>query len=475
MLLLHARWLLPVAEPPIERGTVAVDGRHIAYVGPRAGAPRGVDHDLGDALLMPGLVDAHTHLELTAMRGLLDGVPLWRRHVAFARARAAVLTDAALLDAARLAIADGLRAGVTTFADSSASGVSLQAMVDAGVRGIMYQEVSGAAPEQRQPALVALRDAIERLRPLETELARLGVAPRSVYAVHEDLLIDACAYALAERLPIAIHLAESRAEVAFLREGAGEIADALRAAGVAVERRSYSPVHLLKELAVSDVARPLLVHCVALDETDVSFVAESGCPVVHCPTSDAALGHGIAPVVELLDAGVTVALGTESAVTGGRADVKEEARLAALLQRVRTGRPDAIGAARALEMATLGGARALGLDDRVGSLEVGKEADLAAFPLSSYAVPRGDPVAAAVFALAGTLASFVSVAGEVRVNRGELDGADPELTARVQRWADSLREWDEIERDGGTGNESASARRLAAAGTRRGGAPPPGI
>ena len=443
MLLLHARWLLPISEPPIEHGTVAVDGRRIAYVGPRAGAPRGEDHDLGDALLMPGLVNAHTHLELTGARGVLDEPSFWSRARRFAEARAAALfTDDALLDAARLGVAQGLRAGITTYGDSCSSGVALQAMVEAGVRGVMYQELVGPAPEQRESSLAALRDAIDRLRPLETELARLGVAPYAVYAVHEDLLIDACVYALGQHLPIAIHLAECAAEIEFLREGTGELADALRALGVPVDRRSHSPVHLLMELADSDVARPLLVHGVELDASDVSFIAESGCPVVHCPASNARRGHGIAPVAELLAAGVTVGLGTDAVADGERMDVLDQARLAVLLQRARTGRAEAIGAAQALELATLGGARALGLDDRVGSLEVGKDADLAAFPLASSRIaPTHDPVAAAVFALAGTPASFVSVAGSVRVDRGELRGADPDLPARVQRASEALLAW----------------------------------
>ncbi|HET7456725.1 MAG TPA: amidohydrolase family protein [Gemmatimonadaceae bacterium] len=431
MILYHARWLLPVSEPPIEYGTVAVDRRHIAYVGPRAGAPRGVAHDLGDVVLMPGLVDAYTRLELT-----LDG------RASAVRSPFATPADLPpfdrLLDAARLGIAAGLRAGVTTFGDSGASGAGLQAMTEAGVRGTMYQQLVGPEPgaEQRARALASLRDAIDRLRPLETDLARLGVAPLSTYAVHEDLLVDACAYALGERLPIAIRVAESDDEIALLREARGPLADSLRARGIPVERRSHSPVHLLKELGVTDVARPLLVHGVKLDESDVAFIAASGCPVVHCPTSNASLGHGIAPLVELFDAGVTVGLGSDAVASVARMDVLDEARVASLLQSVRTGQPGAVSADRALEMATLGGARALGVDDRVGSLEVGKEADLAAFQLlPTRVLPLRDPVAATVFALGGVAASFVAVAGTVRVADGRLVDGDQGLWTRLERSA----------------------------------------
>jgi len=444
----HARWLLPVAEPPIEHGTVAVDGARIAYVGPRAGAPRGPEQDLGDVLLMPGLVNAHAHLELTVMRGVLEGLSAPERTRRIARARAAVLSEAMLLDSARFGVAEGLLAGVTTYADSCASGVSIRAMGELGVRGVMYQEVAGPAPEERTGAFAALRSQIERLRPFESALVRLGVAPQSVYAVHEDLLVDACAYAVGERLPIALHVAESSAEIAFLREAEGPFADALRARGVEVVRRAYSPVHLLIELGVAQVARPLLVHCVKLEESDVAFVAEHGCPVAICPGADARTGHGIAPLAELLEAGVAVGLGSDSLASGGRIDLLDEARLALLLQRARAERPDTVSAPSALELATAGGARALGILDRVGTLEVGKDADLAAFPLGgASAVPLGDPTTAALFALPGTRASFVAVAGVVRVSGGALLGADPGLPARVQAAADALHDWNRMQGD----------------------------
>ena len=447
MIRYHARWLLPIAEPPIEHGTVAVDGARIAYVGPRAGAPRGRDEELGDVLLMPGLVNAHTHLELTALRGFLEGLPFWAWPRRLARARAGVLTDAMLLDAARLGIAEGLLAGITTYADSSASGVGIRAMGELGVRGVMYQEVVGAAPAERAEALATLRAQVERLRAFESPLVRLGVSPVGLCDVHEDLLVDACAYAVGERLPVAIHAAESEAEIAFLREAAGPIADALRERGIEVVRRAHSPIHLLIELGVAQVARPLLVHCVELDASDVAFVAEYGCAVAHCPASSARLGHGIAPLVELSDAGVAVGLGSDAVASDGRMDLLDEARLAALLQSVRAGRPDALSAPSALELATAGGARALGILDRVGTLEAGKDADLAAFPLGGARPLPGDPTTAALFALAGSPATFVAVAGTVRVSAGLLIGGDPTLAARVQAAADALREWERMQRE----------------------------
>lgn len=436
----HARWVLPVSRPPLSGATVSVAGSRIAYVGPRQDAPAGDDVDLGEALLIPGLVNTHTHLELTAMRGLLQGLEFvtWIRTLT--QARAAVLTDVAMLDAARLGIAEGLRAGTTTFADTSASGVVLQALRDMGVRGIMYQEVFGPAPGPRQAALAELRSRVESLRPLQTDHVRLGVSPHAVYTVHEDLLVDAAAYAVGERLPIAMHVAESEPELRFLRHGEGPFADGLRARGIEVVRRAHSPVHLLVELGIV-IARPLLIHAVTVDETDIAFIAEHDCPVAHCPGSNATLGHGIAPLREMLDAGIRVGLGSDSAASNDRLDILGEARLARLLQNARLHTPDALDPRVALELATIGGARALGLDQRIGSLEVGKEADLAAFPLDpAIDGATRDPVELAL-AAAGRPARLVTVAGCSRVRDGTVLGLDPDLARRVGASAASLAAW----------------------------------
>ena len=413
-----------------------MDGTQIAYVGPRREAPAGDDVDLGDAVLLPGLVNAHTHLELTAMRGFLEGLEFvqWIRQLT--AARAAVLDEAAMLDSARLGIAEGLLAGITTYADTCSSGVAIQAMRELGVRGIMHQEVFGPAPEQHDASMAALAATIDRLMPLQTDLVRLGVSPHAPYTVHDDLMVDAAALAIRHGMPVAIHLAESKAEIAFLREGEGPFADMLRARGIDVVRRSHSPVHWLVELGVV-LAHPLLIHCVHVDETDIAFIAENHCPVAHCPASNAKLGHGVAPVRAMLDAGVAVGLGSDSVASNNMMDLLGEARQAALAQNVASAR-------QALFLATMGGAQALGLGTRIGSLEAGKDADLAAFPLDG---PRGTPAydaeTALVYALPGTVARFVCVAGrelvrDGRLVAGTLDGA---VTERVRSSSRALRAW----------------------------------
>src|SRR5580765_7811058 len=183
----HARWVLPITQPPIENGTVVENGGKIIYVGPRAGAPAGEDRDLGDAILMPGLVNTHTHLELTVMRGFLEDLDFSDWIDKLRQSRNEILDDAKLLDAARFGIIEGLEAGITTYADTCSSGVVMQAMRELGVRGIMYQEVFGPDPSQSDLAMRDLEDRVEKLQRERTDLVALGVSPHAPYTVSDAL------------------------------------------------------------------------------------------------------------------------------------------------------------------------------------------------------------------------------------------------------------------------------------------------
>jgi len=435
----HARHVLPITAPPITDGCVAVDKGRIAYVGSRSGAPAGEDHDLGNALLLPGLVNAHTHLELTAMRGFLEDLDFRSWIVRLTSAKRAVLSREMLLDSARYGIDEGLMRGITTYADTCDSGVSFQAMQERGVRGIMYQEVFGPDPAQRESSLAELRAKIEALRPLETELVRIGVSPHAPYTVSDPLFSAVAGYARDNGLRVAVHIAESALEEELVVRGAGAFAEGLRARGISVAPRARSPIQLLASLGVLD-ARPLLIHCVRVDDDDLAAIVAARCSVAHCPASNAKLGHGIAPLSALLAARIAVGLGSDSMASNNRMDLLEEARLAVFLQRVDRGPSSGLSAPAALALATLGGAAAVGLDQEVGSLEVGKAADLAAFDLRGRG-PTLDPESAAVFALAGSCASFTAVAGRPLVRGGRLVHSEPSLDASIQVIADTLRAW----------------------------------
>ena len=443
MIRYHAPWVLPITAPPVRDGTVAVEGERIAYVGPRDGAPPGADRELGDVMLMPGLVNAHTHLELTAMRGFLEELEFQPWIDKLTRSRRAALADReVLLDCARWGIVEGLRAGVTTYADTSDSGAPFEAMLELGVRGVMYQEVFGPDPAQCAEALAGLAAKVEKLFPRQTALVRVGVSPHAPYSVSDALFAATASYAAEEKLPLAVHIAESAEECELVTAGGGPWARSHAARGVPVPKhRARSPIAVLERNGVLQ-PNALLIHCVRLDAADIAAIAAGGCGVAHCPASNAKLGHGVAPLTELLASGVRVGLGSDSVASNNRMDILDEARLAVLMQRARLDSPTAVPAAAALELATLGGARALGLDDRVGSLEVGKEADLTAFSLRARrAVPVHDPAAAAVFALSGCEAKFVAVAGRVLLRDGRLVHEDQTLGARVQAAAERLAAW----------------------------------
>ena len=202
----HARWVLPITQPPIENGTVVESDGVITYVGPRSAAPSGDDYDLGHAILLPGLVNTHTHLELTAMRGFLENCRFTEWIDKLRQSRNEVMTEEMLLDSARFGVMEGLVAGITTYADTCSSGVAMRAMNELGVRGIMYQEVFGPDPSHADAAMRELGDRIEKLELEQTDLVALGVSPHAPYTVSDRLYAAAAKFARSKRLHMAMHL-----------------------------------------------------------------------------------------------------------------------------------------------------------------------------------------------------------------------------------------------------------------------------
>jgi 5-methylthioadenosine/S-adenosylhomocysteine deaminase len=435
----RARWIVPISSPPIQDGVVVVDGSRIAYVGPVEDAPAAPETDLGNVILMPGLVNAHCHLELTGMRGFLEDLDFRRWILRLTNARRAVFDRDAMLDGARYGVEEGLLAGITSYADTGDSGVAMQALREYGVRGVNFQEVFGPDPAQCEQAIADLREKVAGLRYLETPLVRVGVSPHAPYTVSDDLFRATTALAHELHLPMAIHIAESELEQQLVVDAAGSFADGLRRRGIAVEQRGKTPIELLERLGVL-AAKPLLIHCVRVTDDDVSRIAASGSCVAHCPASNAKLGHGVAPLAELMSAGITVGLGSDSMASNNRMDILEEARLALLTQRARLQSYEVPAAGEVLAMATLGGAAAIGIDHQIGTLEEGKQADLAAFAIDPVG-PSQDPVAAAVFSISAGRTRFVSVAGRVLVRDGKLTAPREGLAGRMQSIARDLAAW----------------------------------
>jgi cytosine/adenosine deaminase-related metal-dependent hydrolase len=438
----HARWVVPVTSQPVENGCIVEEDGVIQYVGSLANAPDGTDHDLGDSVLLPGIINTHTHLELTAMRGFLEDLCFndWIDKLRSSRKEA--LTEEMLLDSARYGIVEGLHAGITTYADTCAAGLVMDAMIEMGVRGIMFQETFGSAADQCDSAMEILRARVAELQKKETDLVTIGISPHAPYTISDELYAASARFAKESGLRMALHIAESEAETDIVCGATGPFAVEWGLRGLPAVRRARSPVALLEKTGCLATA-PLLIHCVNLDAEDIAMIATNHCSVAHCPASNAKFGHGISPVAELLARGVTVGLGSDSVASNNRMDILEEARLATLLQRAVRKSERAFTAQQALELATIGGARALRIDGRVGSLEVGKDADLAAFSLSSARVtPVGDITAAILFAVAGTPAHFVAVRGRPLLADREPLSVDPGLRARVAAAGDSLAAWD---------------------------------
>ena len=369
MLRVRAGVVYPITAPPIQDGAVLVgdDGR-IAAVGPHPHIPtppKSTALEFREAMLLPGLINCHTHLELTHLAGRNK-----ERDFAGWIRRIRELKDATppeeFTAAAARGVRDGWAVGVTTVADTGSTGAAARALAELGGRGIVYQEVFGPDPARLDRSMEELRAALAAVASCAGDRVRLGVSPHAPYTVSEPLYRAVATLARERGLPVALHLAESEAETQFVRAGTGPFAEMHRRRGIPVQPQGRSPVAYLADTGHL-TPDTLCIHCVQLDAADIQTLAASGATVAHCPRSNTAHGHGRAPVAALRAAGVRVGLGTDSVASVGDANLWAEAAAAGL------------SGDEALRALTLDGACALGWDAEVGSLEVGKAADIAVF------------------------------------------------------------------------------------------------
>ncbi|HLU47794.1 MAG TPA: amidohydrolase family protein, partial [Planctomycetota bacterium] len=367
-------------------------------------------------------VDVHTHLELTVLRGSLEETDFFRWIRRLTRTKYEILDRDDLLVSALAGCLEATRAGVTTVGEVCDLGVAREALELAGLRAVLFQEVFGPDPAKAQESLAGLRESLALHREaLRSNRITLGVSPHAPYTVSAPLFQAVTRLALEERLPMTTHAAESRAERDFVRDGTGPFARFLESRGIDREPPGCSTIAWLDELGCLE-AKPLLVHAIQCDAEDLRRIVESGSAVAHCPKSNAKLGHGIAPFGELRSAGATVGLGSDSVASNNSLDLLEEARFAALIARGRcasNGCSDPLPTPRdILRLATLDGARALGLDAEIGSLEVGKRADLIAVDLAAPNVaPVHDPEAAVAWSACAANVVFTAVEGEILFER----------------------------------------------------------
>ena len=431
-LALTAAYVIPVEPAGVLRGhTVLVDGGRIVAVEPPEVAAR--DYlprarvDLPRHALLPGLVNAHTHAAMSLMRGIADDLHLedWLRDHIWPR-EARFVTPEFVHDGVLLAAYEMLTGGITCCNDMyfypDAAARAYQA---AGLRAVLglpvldFPTPYASDGDAYLQAGLAARDAFRHA-------PRLGfmIAPHAPYTVGDATFAKIVTYARQLDLPIQTHVQETQSELATSLQSSGE-----------------SPLARLDRLGATGPGF-VAIHAVHLAPGDLERLAAQGCSVVHCPASNMKLASGIAPVSAFLAGGINVALGTDGAASNNRLDLFAEMRFASLLAKVATGDAAALPAAEVLRMATIGGARALSLDDRIGSIVAGKDADLIAVDMGELAdAPVYDPVSHLVHVSSRERVTDVWASGERVVRERRLTTVDAAaLGGRVGLWQQRLQQ-----------------------------------
>jgi 5-methylthioadenosine/S-adenosylhomocysteine deaminase len=398
-MLLTARYVLPIAAPHIEYGAVLVRDDKIVEIGDfehlKALHPDEPVRDFGLAALMPGFIDLHTHLEYTAMRGLVDDLPYseWKLQL---MQKERLFSSQDWDDSACLGALEAMQSGITTVADITSTGSSGVAAHAMGLRAVVYREVAtmdkrkvGEVMKRAAEDITAWRDTSDASR------ITVGIAPHAPYSCHPELFRRVAEYAM-DGTMVAIHLAGSVEEYEFVKYGssmlATDVRDTYDADAPGWLPTGVSPVRYVLQWGLFDVPNIMAVHCTQVDDDDIDVLAERDVSVAHCPRCEAKLAMGVAPIEKFLRAGIRVGLGTDSPAASNSMDIFEEMRIGLLVQRATLGEDRFMSARQFVKMATLEAARVLGLDDRLGSLEPGKQADIIAVDLSkSHQIPTHYP------------------------------------------------------------------------------------
>lgn len=411
------------AREVLEHYSLAITGDHIAAIGPRAELQQRYlaarEIELESHVLLPGLVNAHGHAPMSLLRGFADDLPLqpWLEQKIWP-AESRWVSEDFVAAGARLAIAEMLLSGTTTFSDmyyfpdqmakvASAAGIRVQLACPV----LDFPTVWARDAEDYIAKATRLHDEYRN-----SERIRVAFGPHAPYTVSDAPLLKIAM--LAEELDIGIHM--------HIHENAREISDAIQHTGM-------RPLTRLKQL---DLLGPRLqaIHLTQLTPDEIELLAKLGVNAVHCPASNLKLASGFCPVTELLQAGVNVGLGTDGCASNNNLDMFSEMRLAALLEKGRTGDAGALPAWQALQMATINGARVLGIDERTGSLETGKLADVIAVDLGAQTTqPVYDPVSALVYSCSSTQVTHSWIHGQLVMENRQLTrmhSGDIQLEAR---------------------------------------------
>ncbi|OZY42819.1 N-ethylammeline chlorohydrolase [Pseudomonas fragi] len=429
-LLLLPTWLVPVEPAGVvlkDHGVGIRDGR-IVFIGPRAQALKLVatqTREMPDMLLSPGLINAHGHAAMTLFRGMADDLPLmtWlEQHIWPAEAK--WVDEDFVRDGTNLAIAEQIKGGITCFSDMYFyPKVASECVHNSGIRAQIAIPILDFPIPGASNADESLRQAVEMFADLKFHpRIKIAFGPHAPYTVGDENLEKI--RVIADELDAAIHM--------HVHETAFEVHQA-------VEQNAERPVARLARLGLLG-PRFQAVHMTQISDDDLAMLVESNSSVIHCPESNLKLASGFCPVERLWQAGVNVAVGTDGAASNNDLDLLGETRTAALLAKAVAGSATALDAHRALRMATLNGARALGIESDTGSIEIGKAADMVAFDLSGLAQqPVYDPVSQLIYATGRDCVKHLWVGGKQLLDDRRLSRLDEQqLCATAKAWGERI-------------------------------------
>ena len=430
-LLINSRWIIPVVPENriFENCALAVDQQKIVGIYPQAEARSKFVADsvvdLGEHIVMPGLVNAHGHAAMSLLRGYADDLPLrpWlEEHIWPVEAR--VLSEQFVADGTDLAMAEMIKTGTTCFADMYFFADSVAEQVRrSGMRSQVgftifdFPTAGGKDPDDYIHKGLQLRDSYKG-----DELIKIACAPHAPYTVGDDTMRRIATYA--NELDMAVHI--------HCHETAQEVRDSLKL-------YSCRPLQRLDDLGIL-LPQTQLVHMTQIDQDDIRLIQDNNCHVVHCPESNLKLASGFCPVGKLIDAGINVAIGTDGAASNNDLDLFGELKTAALLAKAVAGDAAMLDAHAALRMATINGAKALGWEDQTGSLEAGKSADIIAVEISSLSQkPLYNPASQLVYSNAGSQVTHSWVAGKALLKERALMTLDEQnLIRRADAWRNQI-------------------------------------
>jgi cytosine/adenosine deaminase-related metal-dependent hydrolase len=443
-----ADYVLPICGEPIANGAVAIENDKIVAVGAARKLtedfPDAVRDDFGEAALLPGFINTHSHLEITAMRGFLDTVEhdFYNWLIKLTKTRGEKLTDEDVENAAVFGALEGVKAGVTCFGDIGRLGkAGFEALKTNGLRGVLFQETE-FSPDNKTASedFETLLEKYSQLKETETSLVKAGLSPHSPYTVSRKLFEKIAEYALSEKVKISVHAAESSEEQNLMLNGEGFFSAVYAKYGYQWHSPRCTSIEYLEETGILGT-KPLLAHCVKVSSGDIDLISASDSRIAHCPKSNAKFGHGIAPLEKFLDARIRLGFGSDSVASNNVCDILEEARFAVLSARTLCDAKRFIEPKEAIETATLGGAKSLGLESKIGTLEIGKQADLIVVSLENAAQqPVHDVYSALLFASNARDVRLTMVAGEEIYRDGESKKIDEaEIKAKLREMKAKMR------------------------------------